>query len=129
MNRAILHEKAWLVLLVVIFLSYNIPHKEVFVQANLHLSGSIHIIYLMNLLSDCCCHPVSVEQISSGQKNVLTAKDPYQLGVTSGTSGKSSLLPTTSDVGRIFFTNGVLVGISAMFDAYPGVKQMYLSLS
>ena len=35
MNRAILHEKAWLVLLVVIFSSYNIPHKEVFVQANL----------------------------------------------------------------------------------------------
>lgn len=71
---------------------------------------------------------VFVEQISCGKKNVLTAKDPYQLGVTSGTSGKSSLLPTTSDVGRIFFTNGVLVGIRAMFEAYPGVKEISLSL-
>ena len=75
-----------------------------------------------------CFHTVSVEKISQGQKNVLTAKDPYQLGVTSGTSGKSSLLPTTSDVGRIFFTNGVLVAISAMFDAYSGVKEVNLSL-
>ena len=62
-----------------------------------------------------------VDQISCGKKNVLTAKDPYQLGVTSGTSGKSSLLPTTNDVARIFFTSGVLVGINTMFEAYPGV--------
>lgn len=62
------------------------------------------------------------EKISEGEKNVLTAKDPYQLGVTSGTSGKSSLLPTTNDIPRIFFTNGVLVGINTMFEAYPGVR-------
>ena len=61
------------------------------------------------------------DQISSGKKNVLTAKDPFQIGVTSGTSGKCSLLPTTNDVVRTFFFNGVLVGISTMFEAYPGV--------
>ncbi len=69
-----------------------------------------------------------IDQISLGKKNVLTAKDPYQLGVTSGTSGKSSLLPTTSDVSRTFFTSGVLVAISTMFEAYPGVgTNEYLS--
>lgn len=69
-----------------------------------------------------------IEKISEGEKNVLTAKDPYQLGVTSGTSGKSSLLPTTNDIPRIFFTNGVLVGINTMFEAYPGSYQLQKSL-
>lgn len=127
MNQAILHDQALLALLVNLFLILYPTRKSFY---RLPFISRQHIIMsLMNLLSDCCCHTVFVEQISCGKKNVLTVKDPYQLGVTSGTSGKSSLLPTTSDVGKIFFTNGVLVGISAMFDAYPGVKETYLSLS
>ena len=56
-----------------------------------------------------------------GKKNILTAKDPYQIGVTSGTSGKSSLLPTTNDISKTFLVNGVFVAISTMFEAFPKV--------
>lgn len=124
---SLLYDQAWLALLVNFFLSH-IPHKEACFTAYPSSLVSTYIIK-MDLLSDCCCHIVFIDQISCGKKNVLTAKDPYQLGVTSGTSGKSSMLPTTNDVGRIFFTSGVLVGINAMFEAYPGVKRMNLSLS
>ena len=58
----------------------------------------------------------------TGEKNILTTKNPHQIGVTSGTSGKSSLIPTTADVNRTFVTRGVFVIMNTMFDAYPGVR-------
>ena len=65
-----------------------------------------------------------VDKVFCGKKNILTAKDPYQIGVTSGTSGKSCLLPTTNDVNRTFLTSGVFVAIKSMFEAYPEVHCM-----
>lgn len=69
-----------------------------------------------------------IDKILEGEKNILTAKNPQQIGVTSGTSGKSSLLPTTADVSRMFATRGVFVGMHTMFDAYPGSYQLQKSL-
>ena len=68
-----------------------------------------------------------LDKILEGEKNILTAKNPQQIGVTSGTSGKSSLLPTTADVSRMFATRGVFVAMHTMFDAYPGVRNNLLS--
>ena len=63
-----------------------------------------------------------LDKVMTGGKNILTAKNPHQIGVTSGTSGKSSLLPTTADVNRMFVTRGVFVAMNTMFNAYPGVR-------
>jgi len=81
-------------------------------------------------------HPVTryshykdyIDKVFCGKKNILTAKDPYQIGVTSGTSGKSCLLPTTNDVNRTFLTSGVFVAIKSMFEAYPETYELQKSL-
>ncbi|XP_073252983.1 uncharacterized protein [Porites lutea] len=69
-----------------------------------------------------------IDQVLRGKKNILTAKDPYQIGVTSGTSGKSSLLPTTNDISKTFLVNGVFVAISTMFEAFPKTYELQKSL-
>lgn len=74
--------------------------------------------YLYDLL-------IFLDKVYHGKKNILTAKDPYQIGVTSGTSGKSSLLPTVNDVNRTFVVNGVFVAMNAMFDTYPKVRTLF----
>ena len=74
-----------------------------------------------------CTSKHFLAKILKGENNILTAKNPQQIGVTSGTSGKSSLLPTTADVSRMFATRGVFVAMHTMFDAYPGVRNNLLS--
>ncbi|XP_068719669.1 GH3 domain-containing protein-like [Montipora capricornis] len=69
-----------------------------------------------------------VDKVMTGEKNILTTKNPHQIGVTSGTSGKSSLIPTTADVNRTFVTRGVFVIMNTMFDAYPGTYQLQKTL-
>lgn len=78
----------------------------------------------MNSINNFCkLHPLTrydhfedyVEKIKKGEENVLTAKKPQILGVTSGTSGQSRLLPTTKDIGATFFLNGIAVIFDRMF--------------
>lgn len=69
-----------------------------------------------------------IDMIVCGKKSILTEKDPYQIGVTSGTSGKSSLLPTTNDVTRTFLTCGVFVAMNTMFETYPKTYELQRSL-
>ncbi|XP_042891583.1 GH3 domain-containing protein-like isoform X2 [Penaeus japonicus] len=80
-------------------------------------------VEMNSINSFCKLHPLTrynhfeayIEKIKKGEANVLTAKTPQILGVTSGTSGQSRLLPTTKDIGATFFLNGIAVIFDRMF--------------
>ena len=61
-------------------------------------------------------------------ENILTSKKPIQFAVTSGTSGKSSILPMTSEQRLAFFTHGIAVVYNSLLEAYPQNKNIQKSL-
>uniref|UniRef100_T1IPJ3 GH3 domain-containing protein n=1 Tax=Strigamia maritima TaxID=126957 RepID=T1IPJ3_STRMM len=65
-----------------------------------------------------------IERIIKGEKNVLTAKDTHLLAVTSGTSGRSHILPITREMFLTFFLYGVAILSHCMVAAYPKVRQL-----
>lgn len=58
-----------------------------------------------------------------GERNVLTNQEPWMLAVTSGTTGKSCLIPKTRDNSRAFVEFGFAVGVyHTIFSALPQVR-------
>ena len=64
------------------------------------------------------------ERIAKGEKNVLTSQEPWMLAVTSGTTGKSCLIPKTRDNSKTFVEYGFAVGVYyTMYNVLPQVSQ------
>ena len=68
-----------------------------------------------------------IERLKQGEGKILTAVKPTILGVTSGTSGKSSLLPSVPDMFRIFF-KGVAVLYHLMVVNFPDIMNLQKDL-
>eukprot|EP00092_Neocalanus_flemingeri_P101973 GFUD01130399.1.p1 GENE.GFUD01130399.1~~GFUD01130399.1.p1 ORF type:complete len:372 (-),score=53.99 GFUD01130399.1:682-1752(-) len=60
-----------------------------------------------------------VDMIQAGDLLAMTADKPLQLAVTSGTSGQSSLLPTTADIFKRFFLSGIAVLFQRLHETQP----------
>jgi len=60
-----------------------------------------------------------VDRIVEGDLLAMTADVPLQLAVTSGTSGQSSLLPTTADIFKRFFLSGIAVLFQRLHETHP----------
>lgn len=60
-----------------------------------------------------------VERMMKGEKNVLTADQPVIFAVTSGTSGRSCIIPMLKKQQATFFTQGISVLYNCMTDAFP----------
>lgn len=53
----------------------------------------------------------------------MTNQEPWMLAVTSGTTGKSSLIPKTTDNSRAFVEFGFAIGVyHSIFNAIPKVR-------
>lgn len=61
-------------------------------------------------------------------ENILTHKKPIQFAVTSGTSGKSSILPMTGEQRLAFFTHGIAVVFNSLLQSLPENKRIQKSL-
>lgn len=94
----------------------NIKNRDDFVIAHPLTSISHYEPYIQKMLQTENC------------ENILTAKKPIQFAVTSGTSGKSSILPMTSEQRIAFFTNGIAIVYDSLLQAYPESKQIQKSL-
>jgi len=60
-----------------------------------------------------------VDRIKNGDLTVMTADAPLQLAVTSGTSGQSSLLPTTNHIFTRFFLSGIALLFQRLNESHP----------
>ncbi|XP_060065262.1 GH3 domain-containing protein-like [Ylistrum balloti] len=82
------------------------------------------------------CHPLTrishyedyINRMMSGEKNILTSAQPIIFAVTSGTSGKSSVIPMIKEQRILFFLQGVAVAYNSMIKAYPGSKSIQKNL-
>ncbi|XP_074623256.1 uncharacterized protein LOC141881388 [Acropora palmata] len=70
-----------------------------------------------------------VVKVAKGTRNVLTSQEPWMLAVTSGTTGKSSLIPKTTDNSRAFVEFGFAIGVyHSIFNAIPKADNLQKSL-
>ena len=65
-----------------------------------------------------------IERMMKGEKNVLTKDDPVIFAVTSGTSGKSSVLPMIKKQQVTFFAQGISVLYDCMIEAFPKTNSL-----
>ena len=65
-----------------------------------------------------------IERIAAGEDGILTKDRPIILGVSSGTSGKSSIIPMTKGQSLAFFTQGISVLYNAMYSSYPETNNL-----
>ena len=61
-----------------------------------------------------------IERMMKGETNILTKDQPVIFAVTSGTSGKSSVIPMLKKQQTTFFTQGITVVFDCMRQAFPG---------
>ncbi|XP_068741606.1 uncharacterized protein [Montipora capricornis] len=70
-----------------------------------------------------------IDNIANGERNTLTSQEPWMLAVTSGTTGKSCLIPKTIDNSRAFVEFGFSVGVyHSIFNALPKADNLQKSL-
>lgn len=70
-----------------------------------------------------------VDEIYRGKTNVLTNQDPWMLAVTSGTTGRSCLIPKTRNNSRVFVEYGFSVGLyHTLFNVLPLADSLQKSL-
>lgn len=60
-----------------------------------------------------------IRRIAAGEEKVIIAEKPLILAMTSGTSGRSSMLLSTKDTNTEFFLQGVAVCLEVMRQAFP----------
>lgn len=65
-----------------------------------------------------------VQRLLKGEESVLTKDRPVIFGVTSGTSGKSSVLPMIRKQRAHFFFKGTSIICQAMIEAFPNTYQL-----
>ncbi|KAK3602319.1 hypothetical protein CHS0354_007110 [Potamilus streckersoni] len=69
-----------------------------------------------------------IERMMKGEKNVLTADEPIIFAVTSGTSGKSSIIPMLKKQQGAFFMQGIAILYDSMRRAFPGTGRLQKDL-
>ncbi|XP_071087914.1 GH3 domain-containing protein-like [Haliotis cracherodii] len=69
-----------------------------------------------------------IDRMVKGETNVLTADQPIIFGVTSGTSGKSNILPMVKRQAMLFLTDGVAVLYNCMTEAFPESRYLQKNL-
>lgn len=82
---------------------------------------------ILNIADFQTIHPLTtyshyasyVDRIKNGELTVITKDPPLQLAVTSGTSGQSSLLPTTNHIFTRFFLSGIALLFQRLNSAHP----------
>ncbi|KAJ8297381.1 hypothetical protein KUTeg_023912 [Tegillarca granosa] len=65
-----------------------------------------------------------IGRMMKGETNVLTSKPPAMFAVTSGTSGKSSIVPTSNRHRFVFFKYAISIVVYSMMKAFPANKQL-----
>lgn len=65
-----------------------------------------------------------IERIAAGEDKVIISEKPLILAMTSGTSGRSSMLLSTKDTNTEFFLQGVTVCLDAMRKAFPATESL-----
>lgn len=60
-----------------------------------------------------------IQRMMKGEEKVLSDQQPVIFAVTSGTSGKSSILPMTKSQGFLFFIQGISVVYHSLLKAFP----------
>ncbi|OWA55599.1 hypothetical protein BV898_19986, partial [Hypsibius exemplaris] len=65
-----------------------------------------------------------IERMVAGETEVLTKDQPKMFAVTSGTSGKTSVLPFLRKQQRIFFLRGITVMSYCMAKVFPESKML-----
>ncbi|TKS89655.1 GH3 domain-containing protein [Collichthys lucidus] len=65
-----------------------------------------------------------IQRIAAGEEKVIIAEKPLILAMTSGTSGPSAMLLSTSDTNTEFFLQGVTVCLDAMRQAFPATDSL-----
>lgn len=60
-----------------------------------------------------------IQRMMKGEEKVLTSRQPVIFAVTSGTSGKSSILPMTKHQGFMFFIQGISVAYHSLLKTFP----------
>lgn len=60
-----------------------------------------------------------VERMMKGETNILTKDQPVIFAVTSGTSGKSAIIPMIKKQQNTFFTQGISIVYDCMRQAFP----------
>lgn len=65
-----------------------------------------------------------IKRIASGEEKVIIAEKPLILAMTSGTSGRSSMLLSTKDTNTEFFLQGVAVCLEVMRQAFPDTDSL-----
>ena len=61
-----------------------------------------------------------IDRMVSGEKRILSDKDPIIFAVTSGTSGNASVLPFVMNQRKIFFIEGISLVYNCLTRAFPG---------
>ena len=69
-----------------------------------------------------------VVRVYKGEENVMTSSTPKILAMTSGTSGQSSMLPSTNEVSQLFFKKGILVIYDLINKHFPESKNLQKNL-
>ncbi|XP_061164020.1 GH3 domain-containing protein-like isoform X1 [Saccostrea echinata] len=60
-----------------------------------------------------------IQQMMKGEEKILTTRPPVIFAVTSGTSGKSSILPMTGKQRLLFFIQGISVAYHSLLREFP----------
>ena len=69
-----------------------------------------------------------IQKMMTGETNVITHDPPIIFAVTSGTSGKSNIIPMIQKQTSNFFMHGISVAYDAMQTAYPGTTRLQKDL-
>ncbi|XP_033742604.1 GH3 domain-containing protein-like [Pecten maximus] len=69
-----------------------------------------------------------IKRMMSGEENILTSSPPIIFAVTSGTSGKSSILPMIKEQRLLFFLQGVAIAYTSMVKTFSGTNSLKKSL-
>ncbi|XP_041358845.1 GH3 domain-containing protein-like [Gigantopelta aegis] len=68
-----------------------------------------------------------IERMMKGEVNILTAEQPVVFSVTSGTSGKSNILPMLKRQSFLFLTDGIAIVSQKMAKEFGFAKQLLKS--
>lgn len=69
-----------------------------------------------------------IQRMLKGEENILTAEQPAMFAVTSGTSGKSNVLPTSKKQLLLFFKHGITVVFYSMLKMFSLNKRLQKTL-
>jgi hypothetical protein len=69
-----------------------------------------------------------IERIAKGEENIMLPGRPHILAMTSGTSGKSHMLPMWKEQQSFFFFHGIATTFDTIFRNFPGAQNLQRSM-